>query len=65
MVKVYFLQAIFMVSLWADENETVTKQLEKLQQQLQEVESKLKTISETLKKFPKILSNISNLQNKL
>jgi len=63
--KYIILQAIFMVLLWAGENETVAKQLEKLQQQLKEVESKLKTISETVEKFQKALSNISDIQNKL
>jgi len=51
--KYIILQAIFMVLLWAGENETVAKQLEQLQQQLKEVESKLKAVPQAKAKIKK------------
>jgi len=67
-LRYIFLQVIFMISLLAGENETVAKQLEKLQQEFQEVESKLKAVPQAkakIKKFKKIISIILDDQKSL
>ena len=74
-LRYIFLQAIFMVSLWAGgkfevENESGNpiEQLERFQQELQEVESKLKAVPQAkakIKKFKKIMSIILDNQKGL